>query len=94
MPLLVNDTTPAFIRQVRQRAGLSLRRVAARCGITAPYLYDLEMGHRALNMERRRQVLEAIRVMKDVPETVTIAGTIGRKKVANPERGAARKASL
>jgi predicted transcriptional regulator len=42
----------AAMRKLRELAGLSLRHVATRMGITAPYLSDLELGRRAFNNVR------------------------------------------
>ena len=38
------------MREERERVGVSLREVARRMGISAPYLSDLERGRRGMNM--------------------------------------------
>ena len=40
------ETFGQHIRELRQTAGLSLRELARRVGITAPYLSDIEAGYR------------------------------------------------
>lgn len=40
------ETFGQYIRELRQIAGLSLRELARRVGITAPYLSDIESGYR------------------------------------------------
>ena len=40
------ETFGQHIRELRQAAGLSLRELARRVGITAPYLSDIESGYR------------------------------------------------
>jgi DNA-binding transcriptional regulator YiaG len=37
---------PDYLRATRRAAGLSLREVARRCGISAAYLSDIELGRR------------------------------------------------
>lgn len=50
------------IRRHRLKAKLSLRQLASRLGISAPYLHDLENGRRKLSVERRKQITSAIRM--------------------------------
>ncbi len=47
-------------RTEREAAGLSLREMARRMGVSAPYVSDLELGRRAWSMERVRLWNEAI----------------------------------
>jgi predicted transcriptional regulator len=42
-----------WCRWVRQRAGLSLREVARRMKLTAPYISDVELGRRAVTKRMR-----------------------------------------
>jgi predicted transcriptional regulator len=52
------------LRKLRQEAGLSLRHVAGKAGITAGYLCDLELNRRNLNeemWERLGKVIEGRR---------------------------------
>lgn len=49
------------LRKRRELAGLSLREVSRRMGITAPYLSDLELGRRTWTAIRLNQFVRAIR---------------------------------
>lgn len=40
---------PEAMRAARERAGLSLRELGRSIGVSAPYLSDIERGHRAGN---------------------------------------------
>lgn len=50
----------AEMRARRRKAKLSLRSVATRLGISAPYLCDLELGRRAWSEERAQAFLAAL----------------------------------
>lgn len=50
----------AMVRERREAAGLTLRKVAARSGWSAPYLSDLEHGRRNWTPVRQERVLRAI----------------------------------
>lgn len=54
---------PRFVklRALREASGLSLRKVARRMGISAPYLSDLERGNRHLNPEILQRFQKAIK---------------------------------
>lgn len=47
-------------RAEREAAGLSLREMARRMGVSAPYVCDLELGRRAWSMDRVRRWNEAL----------------------------------
>lgn len=42
----VDRVSPASLRKARLTAGISLRTMALRIGISAPYLVDIELGRR------------------------------------------------
>ncbi len=51
----------ANLRTLREKAGLSLRKVADRLGVSVPYLSDLERGRRNWTEERRDAFLKALK---------------------------------
>lgn len=51
-----------FIRQQRQRADLSLRRLAERAGISNPYLSQIERGIRKPSAEILKQLSRALQI--------------------------------
>ncbi|HYN07412.1 MAG TPA: helix-turn-helix transcriptional regulator [Vicinamibacterales bacterium] len=51
---------PAYLRQAREQAGVSLRAMARAVGYSAPYVSDLERGHRELSPTMLDQFEEAI----------------------------------
>lgn len=51
-----------FIRQQRQRADLSLRRLAERAGISNPYLSQIERGIRKPSAEILKQLSRALSI--------------------------------
>lgn len=51
-----------FIRQQRQRANLSLRRLADRAGISNPYLSQIERGIRKPSAEILKQLSRALSI--------------------------------
>ena len=51
----------AKLRTLREKAGLSLRKVADRLGVSVPYLSDLERGRRNWTEERRDAFLKALK---------------------------------
>jgi transcriptional regulator with XRE-family HTH domain len=51
-----------FIREARERAGMSLRQLAAKVGVSAPFLSDLEHGRRGT--ERLDDIAAALGVSK------------------------------
>lgn len=40
-----------WLKSVRRKAGLSLRQMGERIGVSAPYLCDVEHGHRPIRLE-------------------------------------------
>jgi transcriptional regulator with XRE-family HTH domain len=58
--LIDNAATGASVRAHREKLGKSLRRAAADAGISAPYLSDLERGHRAWSPELFKSVKAGI----------------------------------
>lgn len=48
------------LRDARESAGVSLREMSRRLGISAPYLSDLERGNRALSEEWVRRFFEEL----------------------------------
>lgn len=51
----------AQIRDMRVRRGMSLRSMAKRIGISAPFLSDLELGRRAWSHRRFNQVVKLLK---------------------------------
>lgn len=52
------------LRLRRQKAHIQLIEMAYYLGISAPYLYDLECGHRRLSPTRHKAYLAALRCRK------------------------------
>ena len=48
-------------REARQKAKLSLREVARRMGVSAPYVSDLELGRRGWDIQRAIRCVTALR---------------------------------
>ena len=55
-----HESTGRRARQAREKAGLSLREIARRMGVSAPYLSDLERGRRPWNADRAPNATRAI----------------------------------
>src|SRR6266566_9195449 len=51
----------AEMRQAREDAGLSLRDLAKRTGLSVGYLSDLELGRRSWREELRERILKALK---------------------------------
>ncbi len=49
------------MRQAREDAGLSLRDLAKRTGLSVGYLSDLELGRRSWREELRERILKALK---------------------------------
>lgn len=47
-------------RRLRERAKIGLRALAREMGISAPYLIDLERGHRSFSAELQERHTEAL----------------------------------
>ena len=43
---MANETLGETIRNLREKAGLSLRELAKRAGVSAPFMSDVELGRR------------------------------------------------
>lgn len=52
--------TGALMREKREAAGVSLREMGRRLGVSAAYLSDLELGKRAWNEDRAQNYAKAI----------------------------------
>ncbi len=52
----------AFIRQQRERANLSLRRLAERAGVSNPYLSQIERGIRKPSAEILKRISRALEI--------------------------------
>lgn len=50
----------AEIRKLRTSLGVSLRSLASKLEISAPFLSDMELGRRAINRERFEQIRDAL----------------------------------
>lgn len=50
------------IRDIRTRLGVSQTELAARCGISRPFLAQLESGKRNLTAERQDQIAKALNI--------------------------------
>lgn len=56
-----NAKTGNSIRKLRQRKKVSLRDLAKRMDVSAPFLSDLERGHRAWSEERFEQAVNLLK---------------------------------
>jgi len=59
------------LRLRRLKSGIQLLDMAAYLGISAPYLYDLEFGHRRLTNARRKEYVAALRCLKPATLSAT-----------------------
>ena len=48
------------MRQLRKRKGISVREIARRTGLSAPYISDLELGRRAFNTDLIQRYKQAL----------------------------------
>lgn len=48
----------AYIREVREASGQSLRHVARKIGVSPAYLSDMELGRRGMSEDVARRILE------------------------------------
>jgi transcriptional regulator with XRE-family HTH domain len=58
---------PAYLRQAREQAGVSLRAMARAVGYSAPYVSDLERGHRELSptmLDQFEHAIARLRVLR------------------------------
>ena len=54
----------ALMRDIRKKAGVSLRAVALQLGLSAAYVCDLELGRRGWNAEKRKKYREAVEALR------------------------------
>jgi len=97
------QTTPpdghvgAFIREQRERADLSLRRLAERAGISNPYLSQIERGIRRPSAEILKRLSRALEVsaeslytraglIEQGPEAPSVVGAIEADTVLSPRQ--------
>ena len=52
---------PTWLRSTRERAGISLREMARRIGVSAPYVCDVEHGRRAVPDSWRAEYAKVIK---------------------------------
>jgi transcriptional regulator with XRE-family HTH domain len=89
-----------FIRDVRRSAGVSLRQLASRAGVSNPYLSQVERGLRKPSAEVLQQIAGALRV--STPVMYLRAGLLDARDregvlaaiAADPELTLAQKQSL
>ncbi|WP_239676646.1 helix-turn-helix domain-containing protein [Natronosporangium hydrolyticum] len=89
-----------FIRDLRRSAGVSLRQLAAKAGVSNPYLSQVERGLRKPSAEVLQQIAGALRV--STPVMYLRAGLLDAKDregvlaaiAADPELTMAQKQSL
>lgn len=65
--MIIDKRTGESIRHTRKGLGLSMREVARRAKISAPYLSDIERGNRRVpngTMERIRAAIKKARIVK------------------------------
>lgn len=48
----------AYIREIRERSGRSLRQVAREIGVSPAYLSDMELGRRGMSEEIAQRILQ------------------------------------
>lgn len=86
-----------FIRQQRQRADLSLRRLADRAGISNPYLSQIERGIRRPSAEILKRISRALEISAETlyrraglidegPATPTVVEAIEADRVLTPRQ--------
>jgi transcriptional regulator with XRE-family HTH domain len=89
-----------FIRDLRHNAGVSLRQLADRAGVSNPYLSQIERGLRKPSAEVLQQIASALRV--STPLMYLRAGLLDAKEgqgvpaaiAADPDLTVAQKQSL
>lgn len=62
-----NDNTGRLAKEYRKAAGFSLRAVARKIGVSAPYICDLENGHRswkAVMLARYRMAVDELKIAR------------------------------
>lgn len=70
-------TLGTLIRARREAAGLSLRALAARLGVSAPFLHDVEHDRRRLTVDRWADIGAAIGVTtRELAEAAIAAGHV------------------
>jgi predicted transcriptional regulator len=77
--IIDHQSTGRTVRAARKAAGLSLRAVGSRVGLSAPYLSDLEQGRRNWNDELYKRVIVALKQPKILPVLGTDSIIDGRK---------------
>ncbi len=60
LPVPDHSATGHAMRERRKKAGLSLRTLAERMGLSAPYLCDLELGRRAWSEQLAARFVAAL----------------------------------
>ncbi len=55
----ITRTNPAWLRYIRERAGVTLRGMAKRLGVSAAYVCDVEKGRRAIPDSWRAEYVKA-----------------------------------
>ncbi|MGH8924737.1 MAG: helix-turn-helix domain-containing protein [Acidimicrobiia bacterium] len=86
-----------FIRSQRERADISLRRLAERAGISNPYLSQVERGLRKPSAEILKRISRALSIsaeslyskaglIEEGPETPTVVEAIAEDPVLTPRQ--------
>jgi transcriptional regulator with XRE-family HTH domain len=86
-----------FIRSQRERADLSLRRLAERAGVSNPYLSQVERGLRRPSAEILKRISRALSIsaeslysraglIEEGPERPTVVEAIGEDPVLTPRQ--------
>lgn len=66
---VTSEPNPVYLAITRKRAKVSLRELAGWCGMSAPYMSDLEWGRRRLNRELFNNLLRGIKELSPAPAT-------------------------
>jgi transcriptional regulator with XRE-family HTH domain len=79
----------ALLRAVRIAAGLSQREAAALCGVSAPFLSDVENGKETLQLGRVLRVCDGLGVRVGLEAPVAIEAARTRRRRRRQERARA-----
>jgi transcriptional regulator with XRE-family HTH domain len=97
----IGDRLGAFIRDQREAAQISLRGLAARAGVSNPYLSQVERGLRRPSAEILAQIaralsisVESLLVRAGVLDDTETPGDVEKAIRADPDLGERQKASL
>jgi transcriptional regulator with XRE-family HTH domain len=96
-PAILSGHVGEFIRSQRERADISLRRLAERAGVSNPYLSQVERGLRKPSAEILKRISRALSIsaeslyskaglIEEGPEPPTVVEAIGHDPVLTPRQ--------